>query len=480
MRAARWASKALSSAGLGLVVGLVACGPCWATVGPLGSATSGVYASGTRYAWQVLEGGAARGVVRVGAGGMTRAVVATLAPVAVKAVLRSSLWGIAAAGAWYLASDVAEWAKGRTTLMGGIPGIVIEDPNNPDNLLIQQNGGWSYDYPRPVPWPLTGSTRNLFVATLDPLPAGCSGYSAALLGARDPYKLANQAPAGTMCFDSGTWGYMTGTGWKGLWQQFYYAADCQANCVSCPPTKSQRAWWEVGCGATPIPANRAMLETDIEQLIEQALPPVPGVVSVEVEAITPELLEAPLGDIVPEWAQQQPEAWQDAKDAMKEGLEDAIPGAITEAEELTPEEYLGTTTYSPDKDLEDIRAEVEELPARIDANQRLLEAEKEAALSSVGDPESPTFDAEVTAPEKRDLGTMLSAKRSLLQNLPWVGLLTGVQLQASGSPTLSAVVMGRTIQVDFSKYETQFQVMGSVLLTLTFFLWGRRLLIGEG
>lgn len=462
----------------GVLVALSVCLPplSFAAVGPL-EGSAAVMASSSGYAWRVIQGGSASGAVRLSAGAMARTVAVTLAPLAVRAVVSASLYGVAAAGAWYLYKDVQTWMTGRS-IPGQTGGQVVVDPYDADRLLVQQ-GGSQYFYQPPADWP--GLTGVLHHQALPPVISSTYGSCnlPQLTSYRMAWKGANCYPNGDVCCASGTWGTRVATGWKLEWQGYGFrgAGQCNTTCGSCPQGMTDKWYADIGCGYPTAGELRPLTQADVEELVNQGLPD-SGTQAEPLTSVVPELLEQPLTNTEPEWAQVEPEPWIATKDAMADALGDAIAPEITALDELTPEEYLGTTAYTPNRDLEEVRQEIEQLPPAMEEVMRKIEAEREAAFDGMAAPSDQVFDPAVEAPDKTLLAPILDGAKDTLMALPFVSYVAGMQVQASGSPVLTASMYGKTITVDFSKWESTWVVCGNLLLLFCQIAAGRKLIGG--
>jgi len=90
------------------------------------------------------------------------------------------------------------------------------------------------------------------------------------------------------------------------------------------------------------------------------------------------------------------------------------------------------------------------------------------------------------APEKSSLTTILETYTDNLETLPIVGIVSGAQLQIAGAdPILELPVTippnpPVNVRIDFSKYESIVDTLGTLMLTYVSILWTVWLFKGRG
>jgi hypothetical protein len=118
----------------------------------------------------------------------------------------------------------------------------------------------------------------------------------------------------------------------------------------------------------------------------------------------------------------------------------------------------------------------ESLGEALTANRQALDQAADAvALPQVQDADDSLVQPVVT----KTLTQVLDTAWSQLQNLPWLNMVAGVSVTASGSGVmvwpLPGLVGGGSVTIDFTKFQVPLEVCGNFLLSAVFIWWGRYL-----
>jgi len=90
------------------------------------------------------------------------------------------------------------------------------------------------------------------------------------------------------------------------------------------------------------------------------------------------------------------------------------------------------------------------------------------------------------APSKSNLTSILETYTSNLETLPIVSIVSGAQLQISGSDPILELplslpgIQQQSVRIDFSQYESVVDTLGTLMLTFVSILWTIWLFKGRG
>ncbi|KAB0666807.1 hypothetical protein F6V25_05170 [Oryzomonas japonica] len=110
------------------------------------------------------------------------------------------------------------------------------------------------------------------------------------------------------------------------------------------------------------------------------------------------------------------------------------------------------------------KAAADAAAAQAAADKLAAEQTKDANVTAPGVPADNTYNTDVTAPDKKDIKSLLS---SLLSSSPLVSMVKSFTITATGDPVIHiGMVYGQDLSFDFNRYTSTFSALGGIFLII--------------